>query len=81
MSKSIIIYTTSWCGDCHRLARQLKDRQVIFEERDIERSPADYQTMMGYTNGKRVIPTLDIEGKILINPRLTQVLEALGLTA
>jgi mycoredoxin len=81
MSKSIIIYTTSWCGDCHRLARQLKDRQVLFEERDIERSPADYQTMMAYTNGKRVIPTLDIEGKILINPRLTQVLEALGLTA
>jgi hypothetical protein len=63
------------------LTRQLKDRQVIFEERDIERNPADYQTMLGYTNGKRVIPTLDIEGKILINPRLSQVLEVLGLTA
>ena len=80
MSKSVIIYTTSWCGDCHRLSRQLKDHQVVFEERDIERNPADFQTMMGYTHGKRVIPTVDIEGQILINPRLTQVLEALGLT-
>ena len=81
MPKPIIVYTTSWCGDCHRLARQLKDRQLDFEERDIERSPEDYRVMMGHTGGKRVIPTVDIGGKILVNPRFSQVLETLGLSA
>ena len=76
----MIVYTTSWCGDCHRLKADLKEHNVPYEERDIERNENDYKTMMGYTNGKRVIPTVDIEGKILINPRYPQVAEALGLS-
>jgi len=77
MTKKIIMYTTSWCGDCSRLKRELKDRNIVYEERDIEQSETDYKTMLGYTNGKRVIPTIDIEGKILINPRVTDVEKAL----
>jgi mycoredoxin len=78
MPKSIIVYTTSWCGDCHRLTRQMDEKQIPYEERDIEKSPADFGIMMGYTNGKRVIPTVDIDGTILINPRFSQIEEALG---
>ena len=79
MSKKVIVYTTSWCGDCRRLKGDLQERNIAYEERDIEQNEADYKTMMGYTNGKRVIPTVDIEGKILINPRFAQVAEALGI--
>jgi mycoredoxin len=79
VNKKVIVYTTSWCGDCRRLKGQLKDHHVAYEERDIERNEADYKTMMGYTNGKRVIPTVDIEGKILINPPFREVAEALGI--
>ncbi len=73
MSKKIVMYTTSWCGDCRNLKNQLRDNGILYEERDIEQNAADYATMMGYTNGKRVIPTLEIEGKILINPRFADV--------
>jgi mycoredoxin len=78
MPKKIIMYTTSWCGDCRNLKNALKDRNIAYEERDIEQSEADYKTMMGYTNGKRVIPTVDIEGKILINPRINDLEKALA---
>lgn len=53
MTKKIIIYTTSWCGDCHRLKNDFKDRNIPYEERDIEKNDNDYKTMLGYTNGKR----------------------------
>jgi mycoredoxin len=79
MAKKVIVYTTSWCGDCRRLKGELQERKIAYEERDIEKNDADYKTMMGYTNGKRVIPTVEIEGKILVNPRFAQVAEALGL--
>jgi mycoredoxin len=79
MADKIVVYSTSWCGDCHRLMRELRDHQIPFEERDIEKSQTDYQTMMGYTHGKRVIPTVEINGKILINPNYSQVAEALDL--
>jgi mycoredoxin len=73
----MIVYTTSWCGDCHRIKGQLRENHIPYEERDIEQNESDYQTMLGYTNGKRVIPTVDIEGKILINPSFSQVTDAL----
>jgi glutaredoxin len=79
MAKKVIVYTTSWCSDCRRLKAELQERKIAYEERDIEQNDADYKTMMGYTNGKRVIPTVEIEGKILVNPRFAQVAEALGL--
>jgi glutaredoxin len=81
MSKQVIVYTTSWCGDCRRLKSELKEHHVDYVEKDIEQNEADYKTMLGFTNGKRVIPTVDIEGKILINPRFQQVAEVLGLPA
>jgi mycoredoxin len=79
MAKKIVVYTTSWCGDCRRLKNDLKDRNIPYEERDIEQNDNDYKTMLGYTNGKRVIPTVDIEGKILINPRISDLEKALAL--
>lgn len=80
MAIKIIVYSTSWCGDCHRLMRELRDHQIPYEERDIEKNITDFQTMMGYTNGKRVIPTVEIAGKILINPRYSRIATELGLT-
>lgn len=78
MTKKIIVYTTSWCGDCRNLKNALHERQIFFEERDIEKNDEAYKTMMGYTKGKRVIPTVDIEGKILINPQINDLLKALA---
>jgi mycoredoxin len=78
MAKKIIMYTTSWCGDCRRLKNEFKERNIAYEDRDIEKNENDYKTMLGFTNGKRVIPTVDIEGKILINPRVNDVEKALA---
>jgi mycoredoxin len=79
MLPKIIVYTTAWCGDCHRLKSELEERNIPYEEKDIEQNENDYKTMMGYTNGKRVIPTVDIGGKILINPSFSKVAEALDI--
>ena len=77
MPEKIVVYTTSWCGDCRRLKSQLQEHQIPFEERDIEQSESDYKTMMGFTNGKRVIPTVDLGGRILINPSFAALNAAL----
>jgi glutaredoxin len=52
---------------------ELNQHAIVFEERDIEQNESDYKTMMVYTNGKRVIPTVEIGGKILINPQFSQL--------
>lgn len=79
MFPKIIVYTTDWCGDCRGLKSDLMEHNIPYEERNIEQSESDYKTMMGYTNGKRVIPTVDIEGKILINPSFSKIAEVLNI--
>jgi mycoredoxin len=79
MEKRIIVYTTSWCGDCRRLKDHLRENHVPFEEKDIERDEEAYRVMMGHTRGKRVIPTMDIGGHILVNPSWTALKEALSV--
>ncbi len=80
MAEKMIVYTTSWCGDCRRLKTQLKENNIPYEEKDIEKDKSAHQTMLSYTNGKRVIPTVEIGGKILINPRFQQIQEVLGIS-
>ncbi len=80
MSEKMIVYTTSWCGDCRRLKNELKENNIPFEEKDIEKDETAYRKMMGHTEGKRVIPTVEFGKKILINPGFVQIQGVLGIS-
>ncbi len=84
MPKKIIMYSTSWCPDCHRAERILNEHRVAFEKIDIEKVEGAAEIVMRYTNGKRSVPTLLLEHengetKVLVNPRPQQLLEELAL--
>lgn len=70
---SIVVYTTSWCGDCHALKRFLEGHGLAFEERDIEADQGAFFEMMAYTGGKKIVPTVKVNGVVLVNPRLKQI--------
>jgi len=83
MDRKIVMYSTTWCPDCHRTERILNEQKIAFEKVDIEAEPAAAEIVMKHANGKRVVPTLvwNEQGreKVLLNPRPTQLLEALGV--
>ncbi|MGB7622325.1 MAG: glutaredoxin family protein [Terriglobia bacterium] len=39
MVQRIRIYTTKWCGDCHRAKAFLKNRDISYEEINIDETP------------------------------------------
>jgi len=76
--KAIKFYGAEWCPDC-RKARHLLDRQgCSYEYIDVVKTPGaeEYVTRAG--GGKRVIPTIEIDGKVLINPGADELLKELG---
>ncbi len=73
MKNKLIIYTTSWCGDCFQLKKFLNENNILYDEKNIEENEEDFKTMLSYTNGKRIIPTVNINGTILINPKPTEL--------
>lgn len=64
MKASIRMYSTSWCPDCRNARQFLHERQLPFEEIDIEQHPEAAEFVKDANRGKRKVPTFDVGGRI-----------------
>ncbi|MDO9381033.1 MAG: mycoredoxin [Nocardioidaceae bacterium] len=81
MSAQFTLYSTPWCGYCHRLKGQLKrDGITDFDEVDIEQQPEAALLVEKANGGNQTVPTLVFaDGSALTNPSLAQVKAKLGV--
>ena len=71
---SVTMYSTPWCGYCHRLKGQLEREGVQFEVVDIEQDPAAAEVVMRLNNGNQTVPTLVYaDGSAQTNPSVADV--------
>ena len=74
MSGKITMYSTPWCGYCHRLKGQLQREGIDFHVVDIEREPEAAEIVMAVNGGNQTVPTLVYaDGSAHTNPSLAQV--------
>jgi mycoredoxin len=59
----IKMYTTQWCGDCRNAKRFLKENNIGYEEIDIEQHEGAAEYVMKINDGKRKVPTFEIDGR------------------
>jgi mycoredoxin len=68
------MYTTPWCGYCHRLKSQLDREGIGYEVVDIEQAPEAARIVEEANNGNQTVPTLVFaDGTAHTNPSLAQV--------
>jgi mycoredoxin len=69
------LYSTPWCGYCHRLKGQLiREGIVDFAEVDIEQQPAAAEIVESANDGAQTVPTLVFaDGTALTNPSVADV--------
>jgi mycoredoxin len=78
-SHAVTVYSTTWCGYCHRLKRQLAQAGIDFVDVDIERDNQAAGYVMSLNAGSQTVPTLRFaDGSSLTNPTLNQVLDHLA---
>jgi mycoredoxin len=71
---SLTVYTTSWCGYCHRLKTGLKSAGIPYDEVDIERDRAAAEFVGSVNGGNRTVPTVKFsDGSTMTNPSAAQV--------
>jgi glutaredoxin-like protein len=76
----ITMYSTTWCGDCHRTRLWLDTQGVPYEEINIDESPEAAREVMRLNRGYRSVPTVVIEGgPTLVEPSNRELAAALGL--
>lgn len=75
------LYSTPWCGYCHRLKSQLQREGITdFTEVDIEAQPDAALIVEQANGGNQTVPTLVFaDGSALTNPSVAQVKEKLGV--
>lgn len=73
------MYSTPWCGYCHRLKGQLDREGIEFDIIDIEQDPSAAEIVMSANNGNQTVPTLVYaDGTAQTNPSLAQVKDKLA---
>jgi mycoredoxin len=73
------MYSTPWCGYCHRLKSQLDREGIEFDVVDIEQHPEAAQIVESANGGNQTVPTLVYsDGTAQTNPSLAQVKEKLA---
>ncbi|MFZ0141931.1 MAG: mycoredoxin [Aeromicrobium sp.] len=74
MPGAFTMYSTAWCGYCHRLKRQLRREGITFSEVNIEDDPGAAQLVERTNHGNQTVPTLVFaDGSALTNPSVAQV--------
>ena len=75
----LTMYSTSWCGYCHRLKSQLDRAGIAYDVVDIEQDSAAADYVMSVNGGNQTVPTIKFgDGSALTNPSIIQVKEHLA---
>lgn len=77
---AIRMYTTTWCGDCYRVKRFLESNGVEFEEINIDEDEQAAMLVMQNNQGKRRVPTLEVDGSYYGNPPLHELADIVGIS-
>ncbi len=78
----IILYGSSWCGDCRRARRILAELGIAYQDVDIETDPQAARFVEEINHGNRAVPTILFpDGAILVEPDNASLREKLSEAA
>ncbi len=71
---TVTMYSTAWCGYCHRLKSQMDREGIDFEVVDIEQHPEAADIVAHHNRGNHTVPTLLYpDGTAQTNPGIKDV--------
>ena len=73
------LFGADWCPDCRRAKNFLRDNSINFEFIDVDINEWATQKVEEINNGKRIIPTILIDGKPFSNPDNDELTELLSI--
>jgi mycoredoxin len=75
----LTMYTTTWCGFCKNLKRQLGKAGIEINEVNIEQDPEAARFVESVNGGNQTVPTLLFaDGSTMCNPSAIQVQKKLA---
>lgn len=77
----IIMYTTSWCSDCHRAKYLLDEYGIAYQEVDVDNDAVGLAVVKQLNGGQRVVPTIIFaDGSVLVEPSNAVLAQKVGVS-
>ena len=73
--ETIVIYGTAWCADCHTAKSILDTYDVNYRFVNIDENEDAAVEVMEINGGRRVVPTISIDGIVYTNPSQQELIE------
>jgi mycoredoxin len=71
---TVTMFSTTWCGYCARLKKQLTKEGIAYTEVNIEEVPGTAELVASVNGGNQTVPTLIFpDGTTATNPSLAEV--------
>ena len=75
---NIKVYGAKWCADCVNTNNFLDSKRVEYDYIDITDNKEAIAFVESINNGKRVIPTLIIDGEYYTNPSISTLMKIIN---
>lgn len=71
--KFIKMYSADWCFDCKAMVTLFEENNVAYKLFNVDNDPQAIDKLKDLCSGKKIVPTLEIEGQIYVNPTIDSV--------
>ncbi len=79
-NNKIIMYSTTWCGDCRRAKQFLDQHGIAYAVVDIDRDADAAREVLRINGGMRSVPTILFpDGSILVEPSNRELANKLSI--
>lgn len=69
----IKMYSTEWCHDCKAMLALFEENNVICKIIQVDSDPVAIEKLKVICGGKKILPTIEMEGKTFINPSIDYI--------
>lgn len=76
MNNNITFYGAPWCAPCNQLKRRLGDEKIEIDFKNVDEEEHK-ESMLEASGGMYLIPTVVVGDKVMQNPTIAMVKEAL----
>ena len=75
---NIKMYGADWCSDCIIVKKFFESKNIEYEYIICTDNDEAVKFLETINNGKRIIPTIEIDGQIYTNPGISQLMKIIG---
>jgi glutaredoxin len=74
------MYSANWCPDCRAMVSFLDKHDVAYQVINVDKNEQAVENLKNLCGGKKIVPTLEVEGKVFINPSIDDMGKFLLIT-